>query len=53
MNNRRKKKFRSFLLKESLFSGTYTPKSNLFKKSQKISHYSTLEIIKKIEMKTN
>ena len=47
MNNRRKKKFRSFLLKESLFSGTYTPKSNLFKKSQKISHYSTLEINKK------
>ena len=47
MNYKRKKKFRTFLLKESLFSGTYTPKSNLFKKSYKKSQYSTLENNKK------
>lgn len=53
MNYKRKKKFRTFLLKESLFSGTYTPKSNLFKKSYKKYQYSTLENNKKYRNEEN
>ena len=43
MNCKRKKSLRIFLLKESLISGGYKSKKNLFKKSQKITPYSTLE----------
>ena len=43
MNCKRKKSLRIFLLKESLISGGYKSKKNLFKKSQKITPCSTLE----------
>ena len=43
MNCKRKKSLRIFLLKESLISGGFRSKKNLFKKSQKITPYSTLE----------
>ena len=50
MNYKRKKKFRTFLLKESLFSGTYTPKSNYLRNLIKNLNILHWKIIKKIEM---